>query len=113
MKLGHQERFGSIIDCVATRVASRFVLGVPAQKYVKALRAEGVSAEDCCLDWRPEGSPFGACHCLELALLFGSWERWKGVKMLGNVSREEWETEGRALCAKWIAFISSRETQGE
>lgn len=105
MKLGHQDRFGSVIDRVATKVASEAVFGAPSKKYAKALRAAGIQTEAICMDWRPEGSPFGACHCLELALLFGSWERWNGVRMLGVTSREEWEKQGRALRSKWIAFI--------
>lgn len=105
MKLGHQDRFGSVIDRIATRIASYAVFGIPARKYVNALRAAGIQTEFLCLDWRPEGSPFGACHCLELALLFGSWERWKGVRMLGRTSREEWERNGYEIKAAWISFI--------
>ncbi len=105
MKLGHQDRFGSAIDRVATRVTSEAVFASPSKKYAEALCAAGIKTEARCLDWRPEGSPFGACHCLELALLFGSWERWKGVRMLGVISHEEWEKQRHALRAKWISYI--------
>ena len=56
-------------------------------------------------DWRPDASFFGACHCLELTLLFGNWERWKGTGMLGDTTREQWEQKGRAVRKKWIDFI--------
>ncbi len=106
LKLGHQEHFGRLADKIATPIASDLVFGAPARKYAKALKAGGVQTEIRCLDWRPEGSPFGACHCLELSLLFGSWERWNKVIMLGRTSREEWEKKARALRADWISFIS-------
>ena len=105
MKLGHEERFGSVIDRIVTMFASNVVFGTPAKKYVKALQNAGVRAEAYCLDWRPKGSPFGACHCLELTLLFGSWERWKEARILGRISRDEWEKKGVALRAKWISFV--------
>jgi para-nitrobenzyl esterase len=54
------------------------------------------------LDWRPKGSKFGACHCLELALLFGSWER---VGMLGNIDYTEWKRRCQLLRKQWLAFI--------
>ena len=53
----------------------------------------------------PDVSSFGACHCLELALLFGNWERWKGTGMLGNTAREQREQKGREVQKKWISFI--------
>lgn len=57
------------------------------------------------LDWRPKGSKFGACHCLELALLFGSWERWERVGMLGNIDYTEWKRRYQLLRKQWLAFI--------
>ncbi len=40
-----------------------------------------------------------------LSLLFGSWERWGNVQMLGTTSREAWEKQGYALRAAWISFV--------
>ena len=57
------------------------------------------------LTWRPEGSRFGACHCLELSLLFGTYERWRGGGMLGNVDKTEWQERSQALRRQWLEFI--------
>ncbi len=105
LALGHQEHFGHISDKIATRTASEMVFGIPARKYAKALNTNGIQSEIRCLDWRPEGSPFGACHCLELSLLFGTWERWANIRMLGTVSREVWEKKSHDLRDEWISFI--------
>lgn len=105
MALKHQDRFGNAVDRIATRVASEKVFGSPARKYAKALNAAGIPTQTHRLDWRPQGSPFGACHCLELSLLFGSWERWQGAKMLGHTSRQEWESAALAFREKYISFV--------
>ncbi len=42
LALRHQEHFGSIIDRIATRIASDKVFGAPARKYARALNASGV-----------------------------------------------------------------------
>ena len=105
LALKHQQHFGNAIDKIATHFATKKVFGAPAKQYAKALNAQGVPAEVRCLDWRPQGSPFGACHFLELALLFGSWKRWEGTKMLGQTSYTEWEDRSKQLRAEWISFI--------
>ncbi|MGW5752243.1 carboxylesterase/lipase family protein [Nocardia rhamnosiphila] len=35
-------------------------------------------------DWSPPGSPFGACHCLELPFVFGNSAAWRQAPMLGG-----------------------------
>ncbi len=105
LALRHEERFGTIIDMIATRIATEKVFGLPARKYAKVLNAAGIPTEARSLDWRPEGSPFGACHCLEVSLLFGSWERWQGAKMLGSTSHQEWEEKAQAFREEYITFI--------
>lgn len=35
-------------------------------------------------DWSPPGSPFGACHCLELPFLFGNSAAWQHAPMLSG-----------------------------
>lgn len=105
MKLNHQDKFGGIIDKIATRIASKKVFENPAKKYALALQKHGISADTRCLEWTPEGSAFGACHCLELSLMFGTWERWQGANMLGNITKEEWEKRSSEFRSIWISFI--------
>ena len=56
------------------------------------------------LDWRPKGSPFGACHGLELPLLLGTEAAWRAAPMLGEESWLEIERRGRGMRAAWAAF---------
>lgn len=56
------------------------------------------------LDWRPEGSPLGATHCLELPLLLGDERAWAGSPMLGSTPWPQVEAAGRRLRAVWAEF---------
>lgn len=55
-------------------------------------------------DWRPEGSPFGATHCLELPLLLGDEAAWRGSPMLGTTPWSTVDRMGRQLRAAWAGF---------
>jgi para-nitrobenzyl esterase len=35
-------------------------------------------------DWCPPGSPFGACHCIELPFVFGNEPAWRDAPMLAG-----------------------------
>ncbi|WP_405743622.1 carboxylesterase family protein [Streptomyces sp. NBC_01525] len=57
------------------------------------------------LDWTPEGSPFGAVHCLELPLLLGDEAAWGDAPMLGDVPWADVDAFGRTLRTAWAAFV--------
>ena len=105
MRLGHEESFGRVIDRLATRVSTSLVFKNGGRKYASHLKRHGI--EVCLLEltWRPEGSRFGACHCLELCLLFGTYDRWRGVGMLGTANKMEWHERSQALRKLWLEFI--------
>lgn len=105
MRLNREERFGGMIDRLATRLSTWIVFKRCGRRYASFLRKHGVAVQTKELDWRPDGSPFGACHCLELPFLFGPWERWKDAGILHGISREEWEQRGRSLRRQWLDFI--------
>ncbi|HBF78651.1 MAG TPA: carboxylesterase [Streptomyces sp.] len=56
------------------------------------------------LDWRPVGSAFGATHCVELPLLLGTRNAWRGSPMLGDAAWEDIDTLGRTLRTAWSGF---------
>lgn len=105
MKLHCETSFGSIFDRLATAIATSLGVKMPSKRYAKRMAAGGLKVNTLELAWHPTGSPFGACHCLEIALLFGTWDRWKGTAMLGDTSHEEWLSRGQALRQQWIEFV--------
>lgn len=105
MRLNREGRFGGMIDRLATRLSTWIVFERGICRYASFLRKHGVAVQTKELDWRPEGSPFGARHCLELPFLFGPWERWKDAGIVRGISQAEWEQRGRLLRRQWLDFI--------
>jgi para-nitrobenzyl esterase len=105
MRLKHENCFGGAIDRLATILSTWFVFKTMNRRYASFLKRNGIEVLMHELSWRPEGSKFGACHCLELSLLFGSWERWKGTGMLGQTDEAEWKKHSQELRKQWLQFI--------
>ncbi|WP_369207500.1 carboxylesterase family protein, partial [Streptomyces sp. PU-14G] len=89
-------------DTVTER--TRQVYETPLAHFGGQLRQSGARVHAYRLDWRPAGSPLGATHCVELPLLLGSRDAWRGSPMLGETAWEDVESLGRAVRARWLAF---------
>lgn len=80
------------------------VYATPLADFGDRLREAGARAHAYRLDWRPEGSEFGATHCLELPLLLGTREAWRDSPMLGTVPWTDIDAFGTAMRAVWATF---------
>ncbi|MBV9847304.1 MAG: carboxylesterase/lipase family protein, partial [Kutzneria sp.] len=58
-------------------------------------------------DWRPEGSPFGACHCLELPFVFGNPSAWRDAPMLPRSGECVPASLVDKVQSAWISFARS------
>ena len=105
MRLKHEKTFGGFLDRLMTKISTWFVFKTMNRRYASFLKENGIEVLMHELSWRPKGSKFGACHCLELSLLFGSWERWKGTGMLGQTDEAEWKKHSQELRKQWLQFI--------
>ena len=105
MRLKHEKTFGGFLDRLMTKISTWFVFKTMNRRYALFLKRNDIEVHMHELSWRPEGSKFGACHCLELSLLFGSWERWKGTGMLGQTDEAEWKKHSQELRKQWLQFI--------
>ncbi|HET6289331.1 MAG TPA: carboxylesterase family protein [Amycolatopsis sp.] len=76
----------------------------PLAAFGDQLREAGARVRTYRLDWRPEGSEFGATHCVELPLLLGTRQAWQESPMLGEVPWPEVDAFGAALRAVWAKF---------
>ncbi|MEU8957897.1 carboxylesterase family protein [Streptomyces sp. NPDC048518] len=94
--------FGATDADLAER--TREVYEKPLTHYGAQLARAGAQVSSYRLDWRPAGSPYGATHCLDLPLLFGTRDAWQGSPMLGGTPWEETDRIGRALRAAWVTF---------
>lgn len=95
-------RIGNLVSRLLGRAVTRRIFGRPAVDLVKFWTASGGSAASFRVDWSPPGAPLGACHCIELPLLFGSPQTWADARMLG---RGPIDTElARRMRRDWAAF---------
>jgi para-nitrobenzyl esterase len=82
----------------------------PTRAYSEVLRQRGDHVALYEISWRPLGSPYGACHCIELPLLFGQTGDWQGAAMLGDTPKEELQRIGREARAAWADFAKTGAT---
>jgi para-nitrobenzyl esterase len=62
---------------------TRRAFSAPARRLAKTWRGSGGRVATYRVDWSPPGAPLGACHCIELPLLFDGAE-WGDAPMLGG-----------------------------
>lgn len=55
----------------------------------------------------PKGSPFKACHCLELPFVFGTFDAWANAQMLAGADKAELTKLSRTMMAAWAGFVKT------
>jgi para-nitrobenzyl esterase len=78
----------------------------PASAFAKQHRRAGGHAMTYVFDWKPAGSPYGACHCIELPFLMGSFADWSGSPMLGAEPQQALAELGPPMRQLWYEFAS-------
>jgi para-nitrobenzyl esterase len=74
---------GAVIERAASAALTRRVFGTPARRLAEAWRGHGGRSATYRVDWSPPRAPLGACHCIELPLLFDA-PAWTDAPMLGG-----------------------------
>jgi para-nitrobenzyl esterase len=59
------------------------------------------------VDWSPVGSPLGACHCIELPLVFGTLSAWRAAPMLQRADPAELQRLSALVRGSWLQFATS------
>ncbi|TCC21989.1 carboxylesterase/lipase family protein [Kribbella speibonae] len=86
---------------------------VPAHSFAHAVAAAGCKVWVYRLDWAPAGSPLGACHCLELPLVFGTADAWAAAPMLAGADPAEQEALSARIRGNWLSFAATGEPAGD
>jgi para-nitrobenzyl esterase len=74
---------GALFERAASAALTRRVFGMPARRLAEAWRGHGGRSATYRVDWSPPRAPLGACHCIELPLLFDA-AAWADAPMLGG-----------------------------
>ncbi|GAA2436614.1 carboxylesterase family protein [Mycolicibacterium llatzerense] len=76
----------------------------PEAALVKDWTEAGGAACTYRVDWAPPGAPMGACHCIEIPLLFGTPQTWAGTYMLGTADDPIDHTLAKDMRRSWCRF---------
>ncbi|MGV9673912.1 carboxylesterase family protein [Nocardia sp. NPDC003482] len=73
-KLAKLGLVGRLVERIIAKRATAGLFGDSAAELAKLWTSFGGHVATFRFDWQPEGAPFGACHCMDLPLLFnGDW----------------------------------------
>jgi para-nitrobenzyl esterase len=92
---------GALIERKAAAALTRRVFDMPARRLAEAWRRNGGRCATFLVDWSPPDAPLGACHCIELPLLFDA-HAWADAPMLGGGPVDDRLVE--TMRRNWTAF---------
>ncbi|MCV7019864.1 carboxylesterase family protein [Mycolicibacterium aichiense] len=84
-------------------VMTRRIFGAPTLGLADTWKSNGGNSATYSVDWSPPGAPLGACHCIELPLLFAS-PAWTDAPMLGSAPHDIDTNLARRVRGLWSAF---------
>ncbi|MGI5340903.1 carboxylesterase/lipase family protein [Streptomyces sp. CA-181903] len=106
---GDADRFPEWADLApaerVVRMTTEHFFRAPAERLAGLLADAGNPAWVYRFDYAPEGSPFGACHCIELPFVFGELDAWPDAPMLRGADPEETAALVDRVQGHWIAFV--------
>lgn len=94
----------------ASQRAGEEVFGAPARLWAQDTISHGKSAWAYRYDYAPT-SRFGACHCIELPFLFGTFQAFGAAPMLAGMSATHAEMISHTMQKNWISFIRNGTVQ--
>nr|WP_315026207.1 carboxylesterase family protein [uncultured Chryseobacterium sp.] len=83
---------------------TELIYGTPAKKFAENYANAGGNVYLFRIHSRLKDNHIGASHCIDLPLIFGNEEAWKGSEMLKNIPWEDIHTNGKKLRALWAEF---------
>ena len=102
---------GSAMDLLAD-LASDHTFLWPSMELAEALATSGSPVHAYQFDWSPQGSPFRACHCIELPFMFGTLPAWDAPMLAGGDPAVMQALSVRMLGA-WTRFVRDRTPEGD
>jgi len=98
---------GSLMDWLADLSSDHTFLW-PTMRLAEALAEAGAPVQAYQFDWAPPpgpgGSPFRACHCIDLPFVFGNFGQWTGAGMLTGGDAAEMDGLSAVMRQAWSAF---------
>ncbi|QJD82683.1 carboxylesterase/lipase family protein [Cohnella herbarum] len=100
-----RRRPGSTTIDLVSDLITDYTFLLPSLRLADAIHNTGSRTWVYQLDWAPFGSPFKACHGLELPFIFGNFESYKNVPILQGANPEVVADLTSVIQSAWIGFI--------
>jgi para-nitrobenzyl esterase len=107
------DQLSGLLENPATTGMTNGTFAAPTRAFREILQQRGDRIALYEINWRPHGSPYGACHCIELPLLFGQAGDWERAAMLGDTPKEQVLRFGREMRAAWADFAKTGVTPSQ
>ena len=78
----------------------------PSLRWAEQAAAAGRRAFVYSFDWQSPGRRLGACHCLELPFVFGTWNAFSRAPMLADADIGRAQKIGASMRAAWLGFVT-------
>jgi para-nitrobenzyl esterase len=95
---------GPLVRRAAVAAVTAIVYGRPARRFARRHARAGGTAHRYVIRWSAPGSPFGAAHTVDLPLLFGDEEAWRGAGLLAGAPWEGIQRDARRVRQVWGDF---------
>jgi para-nitrobenzyl esterase len=79
----------------------------PSLRWAEAASRAGRRAFVYCFDWQSPRRELGACHCVELPFVFGTWDAFARAPMLAGADLTKTEAISRQMRAAWVQFVTT------
>lgn len=100
-------RPGSAAIALVSDLITDHMFLLPALRLAEAVHKAGSRTWIYQFDWAPLGSPFKACHGIELPFIFGNFESYKDVPILQGADPEIVSDLTTVMRKAWIGFIQT------
>lgn len=103
--LGRIPWIGNMLKRGIARLATNLIWKWPALQLCRKVEQAGGRAATFCFEWSPPGSPFQACHCIDMPFYVGDWSVWSRSPMCqGPGAQQVFERVGGEVKDLWVAF---------
>ncbi|KZC93777.1 MULTISPECIES: carboxylesterase family protein [Clavibacter] len=99
---------GPLVRRAAVAGVTGIIYGVPGLRFARRHARAGGTAHCYVIRWSAPGSPLGAAHTVDLPLLFGDEEAWRGAGLLAGAPWEGVQRDARRVRQVWGDFARGR-----
>lgn len=105
---------GPLLESAWTWYITRSYFQWPSQRLHEQILEAGGTSTSYSFEWAANQSGLGACHCIDIPFVLGSWDAWKeGAMVKGDGSKQDVAEIGNGLKDLWVDFANGRRLKSD